>query len=144
MSNCPKCGDWTTPHVTVDAVIANEGKILLIERGREPHKGLKAWPGGFMDVGETPEEACLRELREETGLEGKIARLLCVKGEPDRDPRKHIVSIFYVVDAHGQPLPGDDAASAKWYDISKAKQWPIDEWAFDHHDVFNQLISQLQ
>lgn len=143
MSNCPDCGEWTTPHVTVDAVVVNDGRVLLIERGREPFKGLKAWPGGFMDVGESPEDACLRELAEETGLVGEIAGLLCVKGDPQRDPRKHIVSIFYLVETQGQPRAGDDAASAEWYDISEVENWGKEHWAFDHKDVFDQLL-QLQ
>jgi len=143
MSNCPDCGEWTTPHVTVDAVVVNQGRVLLIERGREPFKGRKAWPGGFMDVGESPEDACLRELAEETALNGEITGLLCVRGEPQRDPRKHIVSIFYLVKAEGDPQAGDDASSAKWYPISEVKNWPLENWAFDHREVFEKLLSNL-
>ena len=72
---------------------------MLIERGNEPFKGKLAFPGGFVDYGENPEAACLRELKEECSIEGdaESIELIAVAGEPTRDPRKHVVSIFYAV-----------------------------------------------
>lgn len=70
----------------------------MITRGRGPFTGKLAYPGGRVNYNEDPEKGCLRELVEETGLKGKINRLLAVRGDPLRDPRHHIVSIFYVVD----------------------------------------------
>ena len=69
----------------------------MITRGRDPFKGCYAFPGGFVDYGEDPEDACIRELQEECGIKGYKPELICVAGKPDRDPRKHVVSIVYHV-----------------------------------------------
>ncbi len=127
MPACDECGQWPQPALAVDAVVVNNGDILLITRGREPWKGMLALPGGFVNKGEDPEIAVLRELKEETGLEGEVERLLCVRGDPQRDPRSHVVSIAYLVTATGIPQGGDDAVEAKWYDLSS-----ISELAGDH------------
>lgn len=71
--------------------------ILLITRLNDPFKGLFAFPGGFVDYGEDPEVACIRELKEECNISGTSPELICVAGKPDRDPRQHIVSIVYHV-----------------------------------------------
>ena len=75
-----------------------------------------------MDVGETAEEGALRELEEETGIRGCNPRLLMVMSDPERDERKHVVSIVYevdMVDETQEPLPGDDAADARFVPISE-------------------------
>ena len=91
-----------------------------------------AFPGGFVDKGEDPEVAVIRELKEECGIDGKVLNLLCVKGDPKRDPRGHVISIAYVVSADGEPTAGDDAASAEWYPISQ-----IEEMAGDHMSILD-------
>ena len=88
--------------MTVDAIVTkpkenDAHEILLITRARDPFKGCYAFPGGFVDYGENPPAACLRELREECNIYGIDPELICVAGEPDRDPRKHIISIVYSV-----------------------------------------------
>ena len=82
---------FRNPSLAVDAICLRAGgsEILLIKRGRTPWKGKFAFPGGFVDYGEDPEIAVLRELLEETGIEGSDPRLFEVKGRPERDPRKH-------------------------------------------------------
>ncbi len=76
-------------------------------------------PGGFVERDEDPLDAVLRELKEETGLTGSNPELLMVMGDPQRDPRKHIVSIVYsvTVDA-GDPAAGDDAADARFWQLN--------------------------
>lgn len=69
--------------------------ILLITRLKDPFKGHLAFPGGFVDYNEDPKDACLRELKEECGIEGHSAELVTVAGHPKRDPRKHIISVVY-------------------------------------------------
>ena len=72
-----------------------------------------------MEEGETPKEAALIETKEEAGLDGTNPQLLMVMGDPARDPRKHIVSIVYEVQATGHPVGGDDAQDARFWPISE-------------------------
>ncbi|HEV8358901.1 MAG TPA: NUDIX hydrolase [Candidatus Thermoplasmatota archaeon] len=119
--------EWKNPKLTVDALVPWADGVLLVRRAREPFADTWALPGGFVEYGEAPEAAVVRELKEETGLEGRVRSLLGVYGDPSRDPRGHTVSIVYVVDAHGAPRAGDDAA--------EARSWPWDSLprlAFDH------------
>lgn len=84
--------------------------VVLIKR-RNPPLGW-ALPGGFVDQGETVERAALRELREETGLDGELVALLGVYSDPARDPRLHTVSVTYIARASGTAVGGDDATQA--------------------------------
>ena len=86
----PKCGNYYIPHVAADAIVLRAHKegpfhdILLITRGIEPSKGCLAFPGGHIDYNEAPEDACVRELREECGIEGTQPELFTVRGEATR------------------------------------------------------------
>lgn len=119
-----------TPLLTTDCVIRDgNSRVLLIRRGNEPFKGAHALPGGFVEVGETVEAACRREVREETDLELGELRLLGVYSDPGRDPRGHTVSVVYLAllaDAP-EPRPGSDASSAEW-----VSDWRHLSMAFDH------------
>jgi len=101
-----------TPEVCVDLVIElvdrAERPIVIIRRGHPPLG--HALPGGFVDIGETVEQAATREAREETGLEVTLVGLLGVYSDPARDPRGHSVSVVYVATAVSDPVAGDDAA----------------------------------
>lgn len=141
---CESCGNdtWPKPSLAVDAIATRNGEngteVLLIRRGNNPWKGAWAFPGGFVDEGEDPKDAVLRELLEETGIIGHSPRLHTVRGNPNRDPRKHIVSIFYYVDVDPKSIPisGDDAAHADWVRTDVV----IDEgMAGDHLDVLLNL-----
>ena len=134
MPACDECGQWEKPSLAVDAIVINDDKILLIKRGKEPWKGMLAFPGGFVEQGEDPEVAVIRELKEECGLDGVVEKLVCVKGDPNRDPRGHVVSIAYLVTAQGMPIAGDDAADAAWYDLSEIK-----ELAGDHMSMLENI-----
>ena len=89
--------------MAVDAIVTKakangEGhEILLITRGRPPFEGAYAFPGGFVDYGEDPKDACIRELKEECCVDGTEPELITVAGKPDRDPRKHVISIVYAL-----------------------------------------------
>ena len=123
---CDACGrdGYSNPAVAVDAVALREGEsgteVLLICRGSEPWKGRLAFPGGFVDYGEDPAHAVLRELEEEAGVDGFDPVALAIHGDPDRDPRKHIIALFYLIDVDPEAVPrgGDDAADAAWVPIA--------------------------
>lgn len=127
MSRTPK-----TPLLTVDCVVFDRaGRLLLIKRAKPPFKGEYALPGGFVDVGETVEAAALRELKEETGIEGRVMRLISVYSDPKRDPRGHTVSCAFLVRPRSTRVVGDDdAASAEW-----VADWRSAKLAFDHEQI---------
>jgi 8-oxo-dGTP diphosphatase len=117
------------PALTVDCVVFDaRGRLLLIRRANEPFKGLYALPGGFVDAGETVEQAALRELREETGVEGRIEKLIGVYSDPGRDPRGPTVSVsFLAAPLTTAAAAGDDAAHAEF-----VAEWRGLALAFDH------------
>ena len=135
---CPTCGTYHNPALTVDAVVVRgEGdarEVLLIRRGREPWKGCWAFPGGFVDEGEDPEIAVIRELSEECGVAGKVVSLMAVRGNPKRDPRGHIVTIFYEVsvDEKQDLKAGDDAEHAEWIPINDVS---LNQMGADHSEI---------
>lgn len=122
-----------TPLVAVDIVIElvdRPGRpIVLIER-RNPPFGW-ALPGGFVDVGESLEQAAVREAREETSLAVRLKVLLGCYSDPARDPRGHTVSPVYVAEATGEPAAADDARSLAVLD---PERFPA-ELAFDHSRI---------
>jgi 8-oxo-dGTP diphosphatase len=121
-----------TPSLTVDCVVFDAAdRLLLIRRAQEPFTDRYALPGGFVDVGETVEAAALRELKEETGVEGEIERLIGVYSDPARDPRGHNVSVaFLVTPSSDVARAGDDAAAAAFM-----ANWGELSYAFDHAQI---------
>ena len=135
-------GAYRNPALAVDAIALRDGsdgvQVLLITRGFPPYEGRLAFPGGFVERGEDPETAVLRELSEETGIEGSNPELFAVRGDPNRDPRKHIVSIFYRVrvNAGAIPVAGDDARRAEWMNLDGLV---AEKLAGDHFSVIEEL-----
>jgi 8-oxo-dGTP diphosphatase len=122
-----------TPALTVDCVIHDpDGRVLLIRRKNEPFEGAFALPGGFVDIGETVEAGCRREVREETGLEVAELTLVGVYSDPGRDPRGHTVSAAFLarLPAAMPPRAGDDAEAAEW-----VADWRGEALAFDHAQI---------
>ena len=117
-------------------------QIALIRQYRYPvQKEMIELPAGKLNENENPEYCAIRELEEETGLKGHIVRLLDAKGDPERDPRKHIVSIVYLIEADGEPEGGDDAADAKFWpiDLVLDGELPI---AGDHMEILRDWLSE--
>jgi len=141
---------FRSPALTVDGVVlvrrplsggGHRHVVLLVERGRDPHAGAWALPGGFVDYGEDPDQAVAREVAEETGLDGLPWRQYRVFGQPDRDPRGHTVTVVYVAELVGEPPPvagGDDAAAARWFPLNDL---PV--LAFDHGRILELLACSL-
>ena len=105
-----------TPLLSVDCVVFDaKGRVLLVRRGHPPFKGKYALPGGFVEIGETVEDACRRELMEETGVKAGRLELIGVYSDPKRDPRGHTCSVAFLTRvARATPKAGDDAAAAEW------------------------------
>ncbi len=117
------------PVLTVDAIIEIDGGIILIKR-KNPPPGW-AIPGGFVDYGETLEDAVIREAKEETGLDINLSRQFHTYSTPKRDPRHHTVSTIFIATSSGKPAAGDDAAEAKTFTRENLPE----EIAFDHRQI---------
>ena len=125
------------PLVTVDAIIECPTGIVLVERSNPPF-GF-ALPGGFVDYGESLEEAVRREAAEETGLELSELGQFHTYSDPSRDPRFHTVSTVFTARAGGSPRAGDDAAAVR---VVKPEEVPGLVFAFDHGKVLADWLSQ--
>ena len=138
------CYKYPRPAVTADcAVFTKEStpKVLLIERGSDPHKGCWAFPGGFMDMDETTELCAIRELKEETGLEVMDVKQIGSYSKVDRDPRGRTITVAYlaVVDSPLEVKGQDDAAKAQWFPIDA-----LPELAFDHDEIMKDAIEAFK
>ncbi|MHA1885278.1 MAG: NUDIX domain-containing protein [Promethearchaeota archaeon] len=126
-----------TPLLTVDAVVLlkNEKKLVLIRRKFPPFQEELALPGGFVEVGETVESACIRETKEETNLDIKINKLIGVFSDPGRDPRGHNVTVAFLctpLTKNENPKALDDAAEVEIVALSEISSLKL---AFDHKDI---------
>ncbi|HJQ30421.1 MAG TPA: NUDIX hydrolase [Rubrobacter sp.] len=125
-----------TPKLMVDVVIPSDERVVLIRRGSEPFEGQWALPGGFVEVGESVEEAARREAAEETGLAVEISRLVGVYSDPGRDPRGHNVSVAFVARVlSGQMQAASDASEVDVLDPDTV------ELAFDHSRIIADAMS---
>jgi len=123
------------PYLTVDVIIEVEGGIVLIKR-KNPPPGW-AIPGGFVDYGESLEEAAVREAKEETGLDIELIRQFHTYSDPKRDPRHHTVSTIFIARASGTPRAADDA---KEVGIFTRDNLPEDI-AFDHRQILEDYFN---
>jgi ADP-ribose pyrophosphatase YjhB (NUDIX family) len=112
-------------------------RLLLVRRSVEPRIGSWCLPGGFIEVGEHPEQAALRELQEETGLIGAIERLIGVRTNPAPIQRAVLLVCYLVTRYSGIPLPGDDASDIGFFPIND-----LPEIAFESHTRFIRDINQ--
>ena len=134
-----------TPFLAVDGIIKlydeneNFKGIVLIERLNRPF-GI-AIPGGFVDIGETVENAVVREMKEETTLDITIESLLGVYSDPARDERFHTASVVYICKAYGTPKAADDAKEVFVY---KLDEIPLDKLVFDHKKIILDFLNFLE
>ncbi len=119
------------PWVTVDGLVAQDGKLVAVIRRNPPFQGMPALPGGFVELGETVEAAVVREVREETGLETRIVRLVGVYSDPRRDPRGHTVTAAYALERTGGELRA--ASDARAIVLLDPELLPA--MAFDHAQI---------
>jgi ADP-ribose pyrophosphatase YjhB (NUDIX family) len=136
---CPRCGFVTRRHrnpvPTVDIIIElpDQG-LVLIERANPPH----GWglPGGFVDYGESLEDAAIREAREETGLTVALLGQFHTYSDPRRDPRQHTITTVFVAQGSGTPQSADDALRLA---IFAPEQLPA-VLAFDHSHILSEYL----
>ena len=142
---CPQCGAevhvYSSPVPTIDVIIEVQGEaggegIVLIHRRNDP----KAWalPGGFVDYGETLEQAAAREAREETGLEIEAVEQFHTYSDPRRDPRRHTISTVFTARGRGKPRAGDDAEKAEIFGQENLPR-PL---AFDHQQILQDYFTK--
>ncbi|MBL8014534.1 MAG: NUDIX hydrolase [Candidatus Omnitrophica bacterium] len=124
-----------TPFVTVDMIIEVSGGIIIIERRNPPYGW--ALPGGFVDVGESLEDAARREAKEETNLDLEDLCQMHTYSDPKRDPRFHTVSTVFTARGLGKAQSGDDAKNLKI--VGHEELLKID-YAFDHKQVVKDYL----
>jgi 8-oxo-dGTP diphosphatase len=128
--------------LTVDAIVFVKGKdktfVLLIERGHDPFKQKWALPGGFIEMDETLEQACKRELYEEAGLKVEHLTQFKTYDAVDRDPRGRTISVIHFTELNEKrPVKGgDDAARAEWFSVDS-----LPELAFDHQLILDEFFN---
>lgn len=123
-----------TADIIIELIDRPDRPIILIERQNEP----LGWaiPGGFVDYGETIEQAARREAKEETGLEVSLVELLGVYSDPKRDPRQHTMSIVYIATATGDAIAGDDAKA-----LQSFTPWDLPTpLCFDHAQILRDYL----
>src|SRR3712207_8530591 len=125
-----------TPKLMVDVIIPAERGVVLIRRGAEPFRGRWALPGGFVEVGETLEEAAYREAAEEPGLAVEVARLVGVYSDPERAPRGHNVSVAFLA----RVLSGDLVAATDASEVAVVDPSSV-ELAFDHRKIIEDALN---
>lgn len=133
---------YKIPSLTVDIFIFNDNhEFILIQRKNDPFKEYWALPGGFVDYGETTEDAAIREAKEETSIDVELIDLLNVYSEPDRDPRRHTVSVTYLARGNFDDANADDdAKDIGVYSFDDLKKLNI---AFDHMTILNDAKDYL-
>lgn len=128
--NCSSCGKevvrYRNPFPTVDIIIEDGDMIVLIKRKNPPYGW--ALPGGFVDYGESLEDAARRESLEETSLKIFNLRLLGCYSDPSRDSRFHTISTVFVAKGSGTPLAADDAVELGLFSLNNLPE-PL---CFDH------------
>ncbi len=126
---------YKNPVPTVDCIIhtdTDRETIVMIKRKNPPHGW--ALPGGFVDYGESLEDAAVREAREETGLDVTLVRQFHTYSAPNRDPRQHTISTVFIADAIGRPHGMDDALEAAVFRLDGLP----DQIAFDHREIIEE------
>ena len=135
---CPHCGRFLNRGISIDCLIIKDGKILLGKRKHDPFGGYWGIFGGYVEWDESPEDAVIRELKEETNLSVRDMKLFVVYGNPGRH-EKQVITIVYVVEVEGNPTPDDDIIEIKWFDLKE-----IPELAFDHNIIIKDYLRKFK
>ncbi len=138
---CPHCGamvvKYKNPLPTADIIITRGNQVLLIKR-KNPPEGW-ALPGGFIDYGESAEQAAIREAKEETNLEIRNPKQFHTYSQPGRDPRFHTLTVVFSAEAKGELKAGDDAGEVRFFPINNLPE----NIAFDHKEIIKEFFASL-
>ncbi|HET8630914.1 MAG TPA: NUDIX domain-containing protein [Thermomicrobiales bacterium] len=138
-------GGHRYPAIAVDMVIfavaGDDLAVLLVRRRNEPYRGRWAIPGGFVEEGESLDDAAGRELREETGVADVYLEQLYTFGEPGRDPRGRVISVaYFALLRKPRAVAGaDDAEDARWFPLGA-----LPPLAFDHAAILDYARVRLR
>ena len=133
---------YPRPTLTVDAIVFRknpDSEILLIQRSAEPYENMWAFPGGFVDMDETAEQAVVRELYEETALKEINLKQFHTFSDVNRDPRHRTITIAFggFMNEILNPNAGDDARQARWFPLSE-----LPKLAFDHGEILEKFLKE--
>ena len=140
---CPNCNfiDYKNPLPVAVAIAVRDKRFLLIKRGIPPRKGAWGSPSGFIESGETAEEACLRELKEETGISGQVVKLVGVVRIEDKEVYGDMLAVMYLVKADdGEIAAGDEVEDARFYDIDELPDYFARRFGKLLEDIQNEAI----
>lgn len=135
--------EYKTPSLTADIFIYNDkDEFILIKRKNDPFKGHWALPGGFVDYGETVENAAIREAKEETSIDVELKKLINVYSDPKRDSRRHTVTVAYTAIGNFEDAKAeDDASDIKVFDFNEIRDI---ELAFDHRQIIEDALKLIK
>ena len=141
-NHCPHCGrqieKYKHPSPTVDIIIEMQGGGIILIKRKNPPFGW-ALPGGFVDYGESLEDAAVREARKETSLDITLTSQFHTYSDPQRDPRKHTITTVYLAKAEGTPVAADDAQEIG---IFTRENLPL-PLAFDHSKIVTSYFNSI-
>lgn len=141
-SRCPHCGRYVARDIVCTGIVVKDSKILLVKRSIDPESGKWALPGGYLSWDETTEEGVAREIREETGIDVKIVKLLGVYSGPHRVKTEALqnVAIVYLVEpvSNTSAAPLDEVEEVEWVSLDS-----IPELAFDHNKMIEDYKRSL-
>jgi len=136
---CPKCDfvDYRNPLPVALAITVKDKDFLLIKRGLPPRKGMWASPSGFIEIGETAEEACLRELKEETGVSGEIVKLVGVVRQEDKEVYGDMLIVEYLVRVGNEELKlGSDVEDVRFFSVGELPDYYV--------ELYGNIIKEMQ
>jgi len=132
---------YKLPSLTTDTIVLKEdenknSQILLVQRTKPPFYGKYSLPGGFVLYNEIPETACFRKLRGIIELNNKKFELFAIKGDPKRDPRRHVITIVYIVNV-GADVEIIKKDKAEFHEVEKIIKEYKNKMAFDHYSIID-------
>ena len=135
--------EYKIPSVTTDIFIFDDDfNFILIKRKNNPYKDCWALPGGFVEYGESVENAAIREAKEETSIDVELKELVNIYSEPNRDPRGHTITVAYIAKGNISNMKADsDAKEIGIFSCEKLNEINI---AFDHEKIIKDCLNKAK